>query len=216
MRGPLLVYLNTKYAGLYVKYEKFGGSSFRSREISDAFDVLEKAMILNRAYPAASKQFPIMHNLKKSPKIIYLDVGLINYKLGLRSEILKIDDLNSVYHGQISEQIVGQTLLTLNPRVSTRLACWYREKKGSTAEIDYLIGLKGRIFPLEVKSGASGKLKSIHVFMEEGGGGIALRVYSGNLSVDVLYTPKRKKFILLSIPFYLLHRIEGLLEGLLD
>ncbi len=34
-------------AGLLVKYDGFGGSSFRSREMSEAFDLLENAMIIN-------------------------------------------------------------------------------------------------------------------------------------------------------------------------
>ncbi len=203
----------SKYAGLPVKYEKFGGSSFKSREMSDAFDILEKSMIINRVYPASSKEIPLMHNLKKSPKLVFLDVGLINYQLGLRTEIMNVEDLNAVFHGQMSEQIVGQTLSALNHSTNQRLTFWYRDKKGSTSEIDYLIVYGNKVIPLEVKSGKTGKLKSLHVFMEEGGSNVAVRVHSGNLSVDDLYTSNRDKFTLISVPFYLFHRIEELLAG---
>ncbi|MCK4379435.1 MAG: nuclease, partial [Deltaproteobacteria bacterium] len=35
----------------------------------------------------------------------------------------------------------------------------------STAEIDYLAVVDGRIHPAEVKSGAAGRLKSLHLFL---------------------------------------------------
>jgi hypothetical protein len=69
------------------------------------------------------------------------------------------------------------------------------------------------VIPLEVKSGKTGKLKSLHVFMEEGGNDIAVRVHSGNLCVDALYTSSGNEFTLISVPFYLLHRIKELLDG---
>ncbi len=40
-------------------------------------------------------------------------------------------------------------------------------KKNSSAEIDYLYINNGNIFPIEVKSGPKGKLKSLHLFLEE-------------------------------------------------
>jgi len=44
---------------------------------------------------------------------------------------------------------------------------WARDKKSSSAEIDYLYVNNGNIFPIEVKSGPAGKLKSLHLFLEE-------------------------------------------------
>ena len=204
----------SRYVGLPVKYERFGGSSFKSREMSDAFDTLEKSMIINRVYPVSTNKIPLMHNLKKSPKLVFLDVGLINYQMGFRTDIMNVEDLNVVFNGQISEQIVGQTLLALNHSTNQRLAFWYRDRKGSTSEIDYLIVYgNNKVIPLEVKSGKTGKLKSLHVFMEEGGNDIAVRVHSGNLCVDALYTSSGNEFTLISVPFYLLHRIKELLDG---
>lgn len=52
---------------------------------------------------------PLLSNLKKFPELLHLDVGLVNYQTGMWSEIAVTDDVNAVYHGQISEQIVGQT-----------------------------------------------------------------------------------------------------------
>jgi predicted AAA+ superfamily ATPase len=75
-----------KFAGKTIKYENFGESGFRSREMKDAFDVIEKAMIVKRVYSSNSTRTPIIENQKKSPKIIFLDSGLVNYSLGIRED----------------------------------------------------------------------------------------------------------------------------------
>jgi predicted AAA+ superfamily ATPase len=210
-----LIEHSSKYIGLPIKYENFGGSGFRSREMSEAFDVLEKAMIICRVYASASRQLPIVNNLKKSPKLLYLDTGLVNYQVGLRTEIMNMQDINAVYHGQISEQIVGQTLLSQAIRKNINLSYWYREQKGSISEIDYLISSHNRLIPVEVKSGKSGTLRSLHNFIDESRNNFAVRIYSGAIVVEKIRTPNKKQFTLFSIPFYLLHRIEQLLDGVM-
>ena len=205
----------SKYIGLSIKYENFGGSGFRSREMSEAFDVLEKAMVISRVYASASRQLPLINNLKKSPKLLYLDTGLVSYQVGLRTKIMNIQDINAVYHGQLSEQIVGQALLSLATRKSINLSYWYREQKGSISEIDYLISSNNKLIPIEVKSGKSGTLKSLHNFIEESRNNFAVRIYSGVMGIEKIRTPNKKQFTLFSIPFYLLHRIEQLLDEVL-
>lgn len=200
-----------KYVGLQIKYEKFGESNFRSREMSEAFDVLEKAMLISRVFASASKQMPLMGNLKKSPKLLHLDIGLVNYQIGMRTDIAMMDDINAVYHGQVGEQIVGQTLLAMNTRRNANLHYWYREQKGATSEVDYLIVINDRLVPVEVKSGKTGTLRSLHNFMDESGSDFALRIYSGNMRTERITTFNKKKFTLFSVPFYLLFRINEIL-----
>jgi hypothetical protein len=203
----------SNYVGLQIKYEKFGESSFRSREMSDAFDVLEKAMIISRVHASSSKQMPLMSNLKKAPKLLHLDIGLVNYQAGLRADIATISDVNAVFHGQVAEQIVGQTCLAMNPRRNTHLHYWYREQRGATSEVDYLMVINDRLVPMEVKSGKTGTLRSLHNFMEESGSNFAIRIYSGPMSTEQITTPNKKKFTLFSVPFYLLFRIYELCNG---
>jgi len=205
-----------QYVGLQVKYEKFGESNFRSREMSEAFDVLEKAMIISRVHASTSKQLPLMSNLKKAPKLLHLDVGLVNYQLGIRNEIASITDINAVYHGQISEQIAGQMLLSLNVRKNANLHFWYREQKGATSEVDYLVVMNERLIPIEVKSGKTGTLRSLHNFMDEGTSSFAIRVYSGTTKIERIATLNKKSYSLLSVPFYLLYRIDELIIGNID
>jgi len=122
-----------------------------------------------------------------------------------------MDDINAVFHGQVGEQIAGQTLLALNTRKNTNLHYWYREQKGATSEVDYLIVINDRLVPVEVKSGKTGTLRSLHNFMDESRCDFAIRIYSGNMRTEQIATFNKKKFTLFSVPFYLLFRIHDLL-----
>jgi len=203
------------YAGKIIKYEKFGGSGYRSREMKEAFDIAEKAMIVTRVRPSASKKSPIIRNFRKSPKLLFLDTGLVNYRLGVRDEILSNRDLNSIYQGQVAEQIVGQSLQTFTHLKQFDFAFWYRGLGSSIAEIDYIIPLKQRLVPIEVKSGKSGKLKSLHLFMAESQQPLAVRVYSGILKVQKIQTSNYPSFVLLSVPFYLLDKLKSIVEEMI-
>ena len=44
---------------------------------------------------------------------------------------------------------------------------WARDARGSSAEVDYLAVRGGKIHPVEVKSGESGSLRSLHLFLKE-------------------------------------------------
>ena len=65
------------------------------------------------------------------------------------------------------ESFVGQELLTYSePYTDNSLYYWQRDVKGSEAEVDYLIPLKGKIIPVEVKGAKGRHLKSMHLFLE--------------------------------------------------
>jgi hypothetical protein len=62
----------------------------------------------------------------------------------------------------MAEQFVGQEMAVSQ---NGPLYYWSRSAKSSSAEVDYLAVLDSRIHPVEVKSGASGSLKSLHLFL---------------------------------------------------
>jgi predicted AAA+ superfamily ATPase len=95
-------------AGLPVKYDGFGDSLFRGREIREAFDLLENAMVIKRVHASPSLKAPVTHNLKKSPKLVFLDTGLANYRLNIRADLLRNPELDSLFQGRIAEQAVAQ------------------------------------------------------------------------------------------------------------
>jgi hypothetical protein len=83
-----------------------------------------------------------------------------------------------------------------------------REKTQSTAEVDYVVPFEKFIIPIEVKSGANGRLKSLIQFMETANHSIAIRLYAGKIQRDTLNTPSGKKFTLLNLPYYLASQIQ--------
>ena len=110
--------------------------------------------------------------------------------------------------GAVSEQFVGQELAAARPPWEPRdLFCWARECRSSNAEVDYLGASGGRIYPVEVKSGATGRLKSMHQFLAEKGTDFGLRFNGDAPSFVKTDFPDgsgaRRPFRLLSLPLYL-------------
>ncbi len=75
---------------------------------------------------------------------------MMNYFVGVQKDILGTD-LNDVYQGTVIEHLAGQELLASQFNVLSNLYFWVREKKTSTAEVDYIVRYDGKIIPVEVK-----------------------------------------------------------------
>jgi hypothetical protein len=91
---------------------------------------------------------------------------------------------------------------------------WVREKKQSNAEIDFLFSFDGTMFPIEVKSGASGKMRSLHQYMDNSKADFAVRFYAEKINLDELKTINGKSFKLLSLPYFLSGKLDEYLEYL--
>lgn len=74
--------------------------------------------------------------------------------------------------------------------------------------MDFVYQFNGLAIPIEVKSGKSGKLRSINKYMESTNHPFTVRVYSEKVSISKSYSRTGKKFYLLNLPFYLVHKIE--------
>ncbi len=196
------------YAGQLITYERFGGSSYKSKDISDAMDTLEKAMVLTRIRGSFSTRFPLTFNQKKPPKLIFLDTGMVCYRLGLTLAALEASNLDDVARGKLSEQVVGQELLTISGSLRpSGIGYWYRHKAGATAEVDFLIKIGEQLIPIEVKSGKAGKLKSLSIYAAESHTPCCVRIYSGPPQTQIEKTPDGHPYRLLSLPFYLVGRL---------
>jgi len=190
----------------------FAGSSYKSREMGEAFRTLEKTFISKLCYPTADCLVPISKDLKRSPKLLWLDCGLVNYAANVQKEVFGAADILDVWRGKIAEQMVAQELLALDNRVSNQRNFWIRNKKDSDAEVDFVLQYNGKVVPIEVKSGHNAKLKSLHLFMDEAPHDIAVRVWSRPLSIDKVTTQKGKKFKLINLPFYYVGVLEKVIE----
>ena len=199
-----------------IKFQKFGKSDYRSREVGESFRMLEKTMLLQLVYPIVTEKMPAIPNTGKSPKLQLLDTGLVNYFAGLQNELFGTNDISSVYQGRISEHIVGQELLANETSPLFKLNFWTREKKGANAEVDFVLMHDGLLIPIEVKSGASGSLRSLHQFIDRAPHPYAVRVYSGKLNVDKEKTIAGTKYFLLNFPFYLLGELKEYLHWFIN
>ncbi|MDP4292035.1 MAG: DUF4143 domain-containing protein, partial [Bacteroidota bacterium] len=199
------------FAAQIISLGSFAGSSYKAREMGEAFRTLEKTMLLELVYPSVGNTIPIVTELRRSPKLLWLDVGLVNYSAKLQKEVFGSKDILDAWRGHIAEQVVAQELLTSDYRVSHRRNFWVREKKGSDAEVDFIIQYENKVIPIEVKSGHNAKLKSLHIFMEQTNHSTAVRVWSNPFSVDKVKTPSGKEFDLLNVPFYYIGVLDAIL-----
>jgi len=205
-----------RYAGNTISFERFGGSNYRSREVGEAFRLLEKTMLLELVYPTTSTQLPVLSARSRKPKLIWLDMGLVNYVAGVRKELFSATNIQDVWRGILAEQIVAQELISTDTKVNKHRKFWVRDKATASAEVDFVIDYDGMVIPIEVKSGHNSKLKSLHWFMDEAPHDVAVRVWSERLSVDVVTTPKGKNFRLINVPFYYVCVLEKVLEKIIN
>ena len=195
-------------AGKRIKFEGFGNSAYKSREMGESLRTLEKALLMQLVYPSTTATLPMVPDIKKSPRLQILDSGLLNYFVGIQKEIIGTDDLNSIYQGTMIEHLIGQELLAFQYNALSALHFWVREKKESTAEVDYLFQYDGLIIPIEVKSGKEGTLKSLHSYMDIAPHNFAIRFYAGALNITAAITQKGKHYQILNLPYYLGSQIE--------
>ena len=213
MRNTIRHILNAGwiYAGQRITFEKFGNSLYRSRKMSEAFRTLEKTMLLELVYPMTSAVVPMAPEPKRSPKLLWLDTGLVNYAGGIQKELANIRDISDAWTGHIAEQIVGQELLDSDNLFSHKRYFWVNGT-GSEAEVDFVIQFEDKIIPIEVKAGHNSRLRSLHQFMEKAPHDIAVRFWGNPFSIDEVVTPRGKRFRLFNLPYYYAGQINGILQ----
>ncbi len=194
------------FAGTAVTYEKFGGSHFRSREMSDAFHTLSKSMLLYQMAATKSKQPPLIEQGKRPKKLLFLDVGLVNHRMGIHENYLDMKALDDFYQGRIAEQVVGQNILAQFVPMPEKIFYWAKDSHEGSAEVDFCFRWAGKTLGIEVKSGTAARMRSLFGFAQEVQNARIMRVYSGMLKAEQIHLGG-KAYPLLSIPFYLIPRI---------
>lgn len=202
------------FSGETITLGNFANSGYKSREVGEAFRLLEKAMLLELIYPVSSIQLPIIPETKRMPKLIWFDTGLVNYQAGIRKEIIGSTDMVDSWRGHIAEQITAQELLTLDDRVGQHRSFWAKPNNG--AEVDFIFAHNSKLYPIEVKSGTNAHLRSLQVFMDSSGVNIAIRIWSKPYSVDKVKTIHGKEFTLINLPFYLIGNLRSVLDAVVE
>jgi len=156
-----------------IKFEGFGRSAYRSREVGEALRALDLARIIQLVYPTTNLEPPILANLKKRPRLQFLDTGLLNQNLLLQGDMIGIDDLNSFYKGKIIQHLVCQELISIHDESGFRPHFWVREEKNSNAEVDLVFQYNQYVVPIEI------------------------------CSIEKAKTPNGKPYLLMNLPYYL-------------
>jgi hypothetical protein len=178
--------------GQQTKYARLG-EGYSNSTLKKAFDLLCLANVVRKVPSVNPEGLPLGATASsKIFKAIMADIGLMQKLSGMSTdmEYTKTDLLN-VYRGAMAEQFVGQEMIVSQ---KGELYYWDRQAKSSTAEIDYLSVINGRIHPVEVKSGASGSLKSLHMFLnsyKNSGKGIvfSVRPYADLPEKNITFIP---------------------------
>ncbi|HZL64856.1 MAG TPA: AAA family ATPase [Thermoleophilia bacterium] len=134
--------------------------------IKNAFTLLERAQVVHRVAAVKHVGLPLgAGTSSRRFKAIMVDLSLLHrLSQAPMDSAFAASDLLGIYRGGLAEQFVGQELLAAGDR---ELHYWSRAAKSSTAEVDYLASIHDRIAPVEVKSGAAGRLRSMHQLLLE-------------------------------------------------
>lgn len=199
-----------------IKFQNFGNSNYRSREVSEAMRSLMDARILRIIYPTTSTEFPIIPDIRKAPKLQILDTGIVNYTLKVQSSMLSMDDLSEAYKGKIIPHIIFQELISTQTIHDESPHFWVREKRQAQAEVDILLQVHQQLIPVEIKSGATGSLRSLHQYIDQTQQKYAVRVYGGKFIVENTKTPKGTAYTLMNVPYYLGTKLYEYIEWFLE
>lgn len=203
-------------AGERIRFEGFAASNYKSREVSEAFGTLIKTYLLSLVYPTTGTRIPFSENRRRAPRLQILDTGLVNYFAGMQYALINSDTIDNVFEGRLAEHIAGQELLSSSSSVIHENHFWVREKKQSTAEVDFVVQVDDLLIPVEVKAGKTGRLRSLMAYIDAAPHAYGVRISSSKILVEHLTTLTGKPFTLLNLPIYLTAQCEQYIKHFIN
>lgn len=200
------------YVDKRIKFQNFGQSNYRSREVSEAFRTLNDAKVIRLIYPTTDIEIPVKPDLRKSPRLQFLDTGLINNELGIQAEMLALADLSQSHKGAIIPHLITQELISLFTSVNRIPNFWIRDKRQSSSEVDLVYAFQDKVIPIEIKSGKVGTLRSLHQFVERANHPYAVRIYAGEFRISETRTPGGTPYLLMNLPYFLGTKISDYIQ----
>ncbi len=144
--------------------------AYNHRVLKQSLDLLIQAGLAYKIYHTAGNGIPLGAEIKSNRyKIILFDTGMHFRILNLNNaDIIVAEDIDMINKGAIAEVFVGNEFIkSMDNRIRGQLFYWHNERKGTSSEVDYLIQRENQIIPIEVKSGKTGKMKSMRVFLQQ-------------------------------------------------
>ena len=205
-------YLQTffeKAPGLVAKHFKYTHISqeYRSQDLKVSLEQLGWSGLINKILATNASGIPLQIYAKENKfKLLFLDGGLVNCANKLDMQIAWNTELLQINSGAQAEQFVGQEFIAYaEPYMNTQLYYWERDQKGALAEVDYVIQIGDEIFPVEVKAGTTGSLKSMAQFLIEKKPPFGIRISQHSLSFHEK---------ILSVPLYLISQLPRLIASI--
>jgi len=203
--------------GVKIKYSNISPQD-QSVTVKKDIELLSMARVVSKVIHSHCSGLPLQADIEEKVfKLLFLDIGLMNAICGLDwRNISQMDEVRLINRGAIAEQFIGQHLQAmLADKPNRELNYWLREGKATNAELDFVVTIGGEIIPIEVKSGATGTLKSLHQFMGSKKAQIAVR-FDTQLpdiqQIDTVIMQNKQQhqvqYPLLSLPIYLVEKLE--------
>ncbi len=191
-----------RLVGDRIKYSNIDAGS-KSRDIKQALNLLKLTGIIYPVYAIAASGLPLEAQVNEMKfKLNFLDVGLMQNACGLQAELSLTNDFIQINSGAVTEQFIGQELRAYSDNYLKRgLFFWARDKKSSSAEVDYIMAVDSLILPVEVKAGKTGTLKSLKLFIEEKKSLLGVRFSQEKLSLHDK---------VLTLPLYMAEQVKRL------
>jgi len=157
-----------RMVGQKIKYSRIDPDA-HSRDLKEAFELLGKAGVIHIVKQTSGDGLPLSAAASdRHFKAAFLDVGLMQNVCGLSAEVASHADILGVHQGSVAEQFAAQQLLAAESLYEKPLLFyWAREVPNSNAEVDYLAANNESVFPVEIKAGATGSFRSMHLFLEQ-------------------------------------------------
>ena len=200
LSAPAMVGKRYKYSNV--------NSDIQSKYLKEALNLLCDAFCIINVPHSAGNGVPLASEVNpKKFKILLLDIGLMQRALRLDHTILLKNEILQINMGSVAEQFVGQELIASDYNEGKgNLFFWVRDAKSSNAEIDFLINIKNTVFPVEVKAGTTGTLKSLRLFLDE----------HSQSNIGIRFSMQELSFHdnILSVPLFMVNQLERLLGEL--
>jgi predicted AAA+ superfamily ATPase len=151
----------------------------RFGRLRSAVDWLAGAGIVHKVFIANSGELPFSAFTKENTFKLYMaDIGLMGALADISPKTVALgSDLFATFKGAFCENFVAQEFFAAGVGP---LFAW----KCNTAEIEFMREINGAVAPIEVKSGLSGKLKSLAVFADRYKSDYSVRISAHNLAIN--------------------------------
>ncbi|OGK01849.1 MAG: hypothetical protein A2487_14380, partial [Candidatus Raymondbacteria bacterium RifOxyC12_full_50_8] len=197
---------------VYAKVE----DGVKQHVVKKAIGLLSAARVCHLVRYSAANGLPLGGETKDTfRKVILNDIGLLHALLRFPAHagLPRWDLVAPQVRGQMAEQAVGQLLRLLGPASGDGPELYYWQREGGRpGEIDYIIQICGRIIPIELKSGETGTMKSLHQFMHDKKLSLAVRFDRNPPALIDLSTKTTQgqevKYRLYNLPHYMAERLE--------